>query len=538
MEEKRSTLSTIVVMVCTASSRLFGYVKMALINAFFGATGAADAINAVFLVPNSLRKLFAEGAFSAAFIPVLSSTMADDPTEAAAHRLTRSLAAFLILALGPLVVLSIAVPDVFLRLLLDFPDQSKMPLARTLLRWEFNYILPVSLGALAMAVLNCHGRFTVPALSPLVFSLAIILSLVFLRIPLGPISMGVGVLVGGLAQLAVQVPSLRRLGYPVTPAFRFSEPAFRRTLVLWLPFVASASVFALNQFVAQRFASGLEDGSVSALQNAVTVMNLPIGIFTASVMTVLFPRLSAQAARSDTEGLRGTVAYGFEFLLALLLPSTVALALFGREIIAMAFQRGRFTEANTLMTYPVLAGYAAGLAALSLYQFLQRLFYSLKDYWTPLASALLVAAVDIGLSLWLKETRLRAAGLAVANSAAFTAGLTFLALVARRRIGAFGALRLLSGAGKAVAASLPLAGLLAVSRRLLPDLWRQGGRLGNAGIVVGILVLAAAATLGMFAVLRMPFATELLRGRGHRGLSPRERPGSGDAGAGPDGRKP
>jgi putative peptidoglycan lipid II flippase len=513
MEQKRSTLSTIIVMVCTAGSRLFGYVKMALINAFFGATGAADAINAVFLVPNSLRKLFAEGAFSAAFIPVLSSTLADDPSGAAARRLVRSLAAFLVIALGPLVVLSLAFPDVFLKLLLDFPDQAKIPLARTLLRWEFNYILPVSLGALVMAVLNLHGQFTVPALSPLVFSLAVILCLVFLRAPLGPVAMGLGVLVGGLLQLAVQLPSLRRLGFRLVPALQFADPAFRRTIALWLPFVASASVFTLNQFVAQRFASGLEDGSVSALQNAVTVMNLPIGIFTASVMTVLFPRLSSQAARGQTGELCATVAYGFEFLLALLVPSSVALALFGREIIAMAFQRGRFTAADTLMTYPVLAGYAAGLAALSLYQFLQRLFYSLKDYRIPLISALLVAAVDIGLSLWLKETRLRAAGLAVANSAAFTVGFVFLAAVAWRRIGGFGAGRLLAGTGKAVAASVPLTALLAASRRFLPDLWREGGTIVNAGRIVGILALASLATVAMFALLRMPFATELVRSR-------------------------
>jgi len=346
-----------------------------------------------------------------------------------------------------------------------------------------------------------------------VFSLAVILGLVFFRGPLGPVVMGVGVLVGGVLQLAVQLPALARLGYGGAPTLRFREPLFRKTIALWLPFVASASVFALNQFIAQRFASGLEDGSVTALANAITVMNLPIGIFTASVMTVLFPRLSGQAARGDTEGLRSTVAYGFEFLLALLVPSTAALALFGREVIAVAFQRMRFTPADTLATYPVLAGYSAGLAALSLYQFLQRLFYSLKDYRTPLASALLVAVVDLGLSLWLKETRLRAAGLAVANSAAFTVGFVFLAVIARRRIGAFGGWRILAGAGKAVAASLPLAGLLAGCRTLWPDLWLAGGTLANAGRIVGILVVCALATLAMFALLRMPFAMELLRSR-------------------------
>jgi putative peptidoglycan lipid II flippase len=217
MQQKRGTLSAIMVMACTALSRLFGYVKIALINAFFGGSGPADVINIVFAVPNSLRKLFAEGAFSSAFIPVLSSTMADDPTEVAARRLVRSLSAFLLLCLGTLSALSLALPGAFLGLLANFDDPSKLPLARVLFRWEFNYILFVSLSALVQAVLNTHGRFAISALSPLVYSAAVILGLVFLRGPLGPVAMGVGVFVGGVLQLAVQLPSLarRRSGSPI-----------------------------------------------------------------------------------------------------------------------------------------------------------------------------------------------------------------------------------------------------------------------------------------------------------------------------------
>jgi putative peptidoglycan lipid II flippase len=265
--------------------------------------------------------------------------------------------------------------------------------------------------------------------------------------------------------------------------------------------------------VAQRFASGIADGAVTALSNAVTVMNLPIGIFTASVLTVLFPRLSAQVAKNDGEGLRDTVAHGIEFLLALLLPSMAALVLFGREFIAVAFQRGKFTAADTAFTYPVLAAYAAGLAFVSLFQFLQRLFYSYKDYRTTLASAVVVAVVDIGLSLWLKETTLRTAGLAVANSAAFAVGLVYLGIAARRRLGPLGAGRILAGAGKAAVATLPLMGILVGARTLWPELWRAGGTIVNAGRVVGILGVGALATLAMFALLKMPFATELLRAR-------------------------
>ncbi len=516
MEQKRGTASTLIVMACTLLSRLAGWVKIALINAYFGGGGPADVINLVFGVPNSLRKLFAEGAFSSAFIPVLATSTAEDPSEGAARRLVRSLSAFLLVSLGSLTILSLAAPDVMLALLARFGDPAKLPLARVLFRWEFNYIVFVSLSALMQAVLNTHGRFTVAALSPLVFSAAVILGLVFLRGPLGPVAMGVGVFVGGVLQLAVQVPALRRLRYSLRPSFHFRDPAFRKTIALWLPYLASASLFVITQLVAQRFASGIADGSVTAVSNAVTVMNLPFGIFTVSVLTVLFPRLSAQAARADTAGLRDTVGHGFEFILALLVPSTAALALYGREVIAVAFQRVRFLAENTQFTYPVLAAYAAGLVPLSLFQFLQRLFFSLKDFRTTIASAVAVAIVDIGLSLWLKETPLRTAGLAVANSAAFTVGFIWLAVAARRRLGPLGVGRILTGAGKAVLASIPLVVVLAGARRLWPDLWRAGGTFLNAGRIAGILAVAALATLAMFALLKMPFVTELVRARRKR----------------------
>jgi len=191
----------------------------------------------------------------------------------------------------------------------------------------------------------------------------------------------------------------------------------------------------------------------------------------------------------------------------------VALALYGREVIAVAFQRVQFLAENTRFTYPVLVAYAAGLVPLSLFQFLQRLFFSLKDFRTTIASAVAVAVVDIGLSLWLKETPLRTAGLAVANSAAFTIGFAWLAIASRRRLGPLGAGRLLAGAGKAVVASLPLTGILVGARSLWPDLWKAGGTIVNAGRVVGILGVGALATLAMFALLRMPFLAELLRAR-------------------------
>ena len=350
----------------------------------------------------------------------------------------RTLVALQLLVIIPLVALSLAFPRLIVTGILAFSDPGKIAVGVQLMRWMFNYILFVSLSALVMAVLNSHGRFTVPALSPLMFTLATVLSLLFFHGRLGVLAMGVGVFVGGILQLACQLPAFRRLGYSLLPSFRLANPDLLSTAKLWLPYLASASIVTINQFFAQFFASGLEDGSVSAITNSVMFLQIPIGIFTTSVATVTFPAMSRQAAQGNTEALRDTVSYGIQFLLVLLVPSAVLLCLFGREIIAAAVQRGRFTPEATLMAARALTGYALGLLSMGIYTFLLKLFNSYKSFIVPLVSAGSIAVLDIVLSLFLKETPLRVSGLAYANTIAFTAGTILLLVLARRRLGRFG----------------------------------------------------------------------------------------------------
>jgi putative peptidoglycan lipid II flippase len=500
-------------MACTAGSRLFGYVRQALFSYYFGASGAADSLNAVFNIPNNLRKLFAEGAFSSAFIPVLSSTIEEDPSGVRPRKLVSNLAAFLIMVLLPLVGLSIAFPRVFVEVLLRFSDPVKVAVGAQGMQWMFNYILLVSLSALVMAVLNSHGVFAVPALSPLLFTLATVLSIVFLNGRLGILSMGIGVLIGGILQLAVQVPALRRRGYSVRPDFRLANPDFTRTVRLWLPYLASASIPTITQFFAQLFASGLEDGSVSAIVNSVMFLQIPIGIFTASINTVLFPRMSRQATRRDTEGLRGSVSYGIESLIVLLIPSSILLCLFGREIIAAALQRGHFTEASTLMASRALTGYAVGLLFMGVYQFLQRLFYSLKSFTVPLASSAFVAVIDIVLSLILKETPLRVSGLAYANSAAFGAGTVMLGIMARRRLGGLGLRSIVTSIGKSLVGSIPMAAFIMLFLAWKPDLWMRGGSLRGAAWIAAAALVSVLLTLAVYLILRVPFLADMIARR-------------------------
>lgn len=243
-------------------------------------------------------------------------------------------------------------------------------------------------------------------------------------------------------------------------SFHFANAHFTRTARLWIPYLAAASIVTINQFVAQFFATGLDDGSVSALTNAIMFLQIPIGIFTTSVATVTFPTMSRQVAQGQTEALRGTVAYGINFLLVLLVPSSILLSVMGREIIAATLQRGHFTSVNTLMAARTLTGYAIGLVSMGIYTFLQKLFNSYKTFVVPLASAALIAVIDIILSLVLKETPLRVSGLAYANSIAFTVGMLFLGYLARRRLGGIGIRSILLTLGKAAVGSVPMTALL------------------------------------------------------------------------------
>jgi putative peptidoglycan lipid II flippase len=413
----------------------------------------------------------------------------------------------------PLVALSLAFPRFFVVTLLHFSDPVKVATAAQLMRWMFNYILLVSLSSISMAILNTHGKFVIPALAPLAFTLATVIPLIFFHGTWGVIAMGVGVCVGGFLQLFFQLPGMRRLGYPLLPSFDFRNPDFTRTAGLWLPYLASASIVAINQFVAQRFASGLEDGSVTAISNAVMFFQIPIGIFTASVATVTFPRMSRQVVTGDTKALRGTVSYGIEALIVLLVPSTILLCLFGREIIAAAVQRGHFTTDNTLMAARTLVGYSVGILSMGVYTLLQRLFNSYKSFSVPLVSAAGIAVVDITLSLILKETPLRVTGLAYANSIAFTLGCVYLLVLARKRLGGIGLRPILFTTGKTALGCAPMTVLLILFNRWQPSLWLNGGRLRSTAIIAAVIVACVSITLLMYILLRIPFLNDLLHKR-------------------------
>ncbi len=420
--------SSLIVMVCTLATRILGFLKFVVISAVFGGQGGADILNAVLSIPNNLRKLMAEGALSTAFIPSLSAKLVQKDYDGA-RRLASGIMGLQWAILLPLVILIMIFHENAIRIFVHFESPQEMQLASDLLYWVAPYILIVSLSAVLMAVLNSHNRFFVAAICPLLFSLAIICTTLLFHRSMGIFSMALGVLIGGAAQLLIQYPGYRRLGYRLMPSFHFNDPDLLIVLKRWVPILATSSVFAVNQQVAVFLASDLAAGSSSALANAVVFFQLPFGIFSASVNTVYYPQISRYVHQDAHKELQESLTSGLRLLMVSLLPAAFILTILGHEIISVAFMRGAFQAQHVNMAALTLRGFCWGMFFTAGCNFIQRFFYAKGRMLAPFLSAFIACSLDILLSLILIRTPLGVAGLAHANSLAFFISFTLLFLL-------------------------------------------------------------------------------------------------------------
>jgi len=455
-------------MTGTLGSRILGFVRIALISMYFGATGEADILNAVFNIPNNFRKLLAEGALSSAFIPELSRQIVADPEGKKAKDLSRSILGLQLLILVPLSLFCILFPEIVLSVFIRFREPWKLEMAVRLFRWIFHYILLISVSAVLMAVLNSHNHFLVPAVSPLLFSISVISSIVLWHGTLGIFSMVVGVLGGGVAQILWQYPFYRKIGYSIRPRLHFGEESFRRVMKQWGPVLITSSIFTINQQIAVYLATGLDEGSTTALSNAIVFWQLPFGIFSASITTVLFPKMSRQAGEKNWQALSYTLQEGIHMLAVLLIPSSILLMFFGPELISTALQRGEFRSQDTLLTSRVLLAYAPGMLFVGCYNLLQRSYYSQGDYSFPLKTAMGSVIADIGLSLLFIRLGWGVVSLAWANSIAFITGSLIMLFTGLKGNISFNFNRLGTQLFKILTAQIPMILTILIFKRIFP----------------------------------------------------------------------
>ena len=485
----------------TMASRVLGLVRDILMAAVLGAGPVADAFFVAFKLPNFFRRLFAEGAFNAGFVPVFSGLV---------ERRGRAYAfAFADAALGLLVVVlvlftamaQIAMPWVMLGLAPGFADQpEKFDLAVTLTRFTFPYLMLISLVSLLAGVLNTLRRFAAAAAAPVLLNLCLILALLFFDEALATPGHGLAVTVSiaGVVQFLWLILAAGRAGYlPRLPRPRLT-PEVRELLRLMLPAALGAGVAQINLVIDIVLASLLPEGSISFLFYADRLNQLPIGVVGVAVGTALLPIVSRQIARGEDAGAATSLNRAIEFAGLLTLPAAMALIILPDHLIGALFERGAFTARTTEATAQALVAYAVGLPAYVLVKVLTPGFFARKDTATPVRIAIVAVVVNLVLNLILMRY-LQHVGLALATAIAAWVNVALLAAVLHRR----GHLapdrrlvrRLVAVVGATAVMSLCLLGAL-----LALDAPLQGGAGGRIAAVVG-LVVGGAAVYGVAAVV-------------------------------------
>ncbi len=408
------------VSAATAVSRVLGLVREQVQAYLFGASMATDAFVAAFRIPNLLRDLFAEGALSAAFVPVFKEQLVND-TEQSAFDLACTVATAIMVVVGGVVLLGIVATPVLIFVsangFTDEPEKFTLTVEMTRIMWVF--LLLVSLSALFMGMLNSFGRFGIPALSPALFNLGIIgcavLMYRWLDIPV--YAMAIGVVVGGLGQLLILVPQLRRTGFRFRWRFNFLDQNFRKVMRLFLPMVVGLSASRVNILVSTLLASYLAEGSISYLNYSFRLMHFPLGVFGVALGTVYLPNASELAARREMDRLTAAFHESINLNMFLVVPSAAFLAIMGHELVDVVYRWGRFSEADSANTAIALFHYSYGLIGFAAVRVTVPIYYALKDSSLPMRFSVISVIVNIALYYPLMKM-FSFAGLAAATSIA------------------------------------------------------------------------------------------------------------------------
>lgn len=495
-----------IVSIAVMFSRVLGLVRETIFARYFGAGFLYDAFIVGFRIPNLLRDLFAEGALSAAFVKVFTDYQLKN-SEKEAWRLASLIFNGLAVVLSVICIAGILLSPLFVKLItynyLGDPNHyypaEKAALATTLMQIMFPFILLVALAALAMGVLNTKGRFGIPASASTAFNVVSVLfglGLAFwlsggtwersvdkITIPSDAaqwaiIGMSIGTLLGGGAQLAIQIPSLFKVGFRFSFALSFTDPGVRRVMRLMAPAIVGTGAIQIKVLVDTVVASGI-DGGASWLSYAFRLMQFPIGVFGVAIGTAAIPTLSRLASEENILKFRSTLSDAMKLVFLLAIPSACGLIVLGEPIISLIYQRGEFTAFDTNMTAWALTAYSIGLAGYAAIKVLSPAFYALDDAKTPmylsLASILVHVPTSFGMMQLLSTVGVSPerpngfghVGVALATSVVSIVTLVVLGIFMRRKINRLNGRDMMSAFVRIVIASAAMSAVAYFSYRLL-----------------------------------------------------------------------
>jgi putative peptidoglycan lipid II flippase len=508
--------ASLILTVAALASRLLGWIRLLVIGSQFGASRELDAYFAAFRIPDAIFQLVVAGALSAALIPVFSSYRAREQ-EREAWKLASSVINLVVIALAGFSLLMAVFAPLVVPIVAPGFDAPTTELTVRMTRIMLLSPVFIGMGAVVSGILNSYQRFALPAMAPLVYNLAIIGAAIFLAPAVGVEGLAIGVAVGSLAHLAIQLPHLARVGQRYDLTIGLGHPGVRKVVWLMGPRVLGLAAVQINFIVSTLLASNMPAGSVTAYNYAFQLMQIPVGVLGVSVAVALFPTLSRDAALGRLSQIRQQVAASLRILIFLAAILTAGMTVLAEPLVAVFFQYGLFSSDSTQRTAEALVFFALGLAAQTVVHLLARTFYSLQDTRTPVTWAVVAVALNLPLMVWLSGP-MGVSGLALAMSITAVVEVAGLLVALRVRLSGLDGSALLSSvvrsAAAGAAAALVMLGALGVSRTLLGVLLENG--LGRLAILVGISAIGLAIYLVVAAALGSRELAEVRRVAGRR----------------------
>ena len=454
MSKKHIIRSAGIIGFATVISRILGFVRDIIIAKFFGTARYAEAFVVAFRIPNMLRDLVGEGATNAAFVPVLSEYAIKKKEEF--WELANVILNLLLITLSVITIVGILSSSLIVRLIAPgfLDDPEKFAITVRLTRLMFPYILLIGLTAYTMGVLNSLKHFSMPAFGPCFLNIAIIVCAIIW----GESVMGLasGVLIGGVMQLAVQIPVLYKKGFRFSFTSKLNHPAANKIGILLVPRILGSCVYQVNLFINTILASlsgivGL--GGVAALYYANRIFQFPLAIFGIAIAQAALPTMSREALETDPDKLKKTLSFSLRVINFIIVPASIGLAILAVPITRVLFERGKFDNYSTLITANALVFYSIGLFSYAGIKVLVSCFYSLKDTLTPVKIAGLTLILNIILNLALMFP-LKIGGLALSASISGIFNFSALFYILRKKIGCLDGRRILNSFLKVTMASM------------------------------------------------------------------------------------
>lgn len=511
--------------LATMLSRITGLVREQAVAWIFGAGAATDMYNVAFRIPNLLRDLVAENALNSAFVPAFTTALEGDkqiPGDVEAAGKPRAFA-LLNRVVGTVGAAILAVtllgylftPQIVWMMASGFEDSPGKTATTVLMtRIMLPFLLMISMAALAMGVLNTFRWMFLPAFAPVMFNMGNIvvgagLALAAPRLGIDPIvGMAIGTMAGGVGQLAIQVPALWREGYTIRPEIAPRDPGVRAVAAMMAPAVLSVAALNINVMVSTQIGSWLREGSISWLNFAYRLFQLPIGIFGVSLASVLVPELKRRLLDNDAAGAAEQMNEALRLVIALCLPVTVATIVMARPLVSLIYEYRKFSATSTDETAAALVSYSVGLLGFTLVKVVAPAFYSLKEPWIPARASLVSIALNVVFSFALMKP-LGHCGLALAvalnglvNAAILIAGLRGRIAVAHGELIGFSV--------KVGVASLVMGAAIHGAQGALDGWLGHAHVMPRAAIVAGGAAAGGIVLIAVLKALRVPEADRLV----------------------------